>query len=428
MRIAYLSAGAAGMYCGACLHDNTLAAVLQAMGHETALIPTYTPMRTDETDVSLDRVFFGALNIYLQQKLVLFRRLPRLVNRLLDHPGLLGWVARFSSTEGRDLGGLTLSMLRGEEGNQRRELERLVDWLERSFQPDVMHLSNSLFVGLVPALKRVLGIPVICSVQGEDAFLDDLPAACRGKIVKEMRRHAPNVDAFVANSRYYAGYMASLLEIPAGRMHRIHLGLKLDGHGGGRSSGGPAPFTVGYMARICPDKGLHLLVEAFRGLAVECGRDAVRLRVAGYLGARDRAYFHRLVQRIRSWGLEGSFEYLGEVDRQEKIAFLGGLDVLSVPTTYREPKGLFVLEALANGTPVVQPAHGAFPELLDLTGGGILCEPGSAASLQRALRDLQSDPALRRELGRRGRESVHRRFSDRRMGEQTLELYRTVLA
>src|SRR5204863_1610557 len=132
MRIAYITAGAAGMYCGSCLHDNTLVATLQAQGHEAILIPTYTPIRTDETDVSQKRVFLGGINVYLQQKLALFRHTPWFFDRLLDSPRLLRWVSRFAvKTQAAELGELTVSMLQGEHGRQRKEFDKLLRWLQR---------------------------------------------------------------------------------------------------------------------------------------------------------------------------------------------------------------------------------------------------------------------------------------------------------
>ena len=154
----------------------------------------------------------------------------------------------------------------------------------------------------------------------------------------------------------------------------------------------------------------------------------MRLRVAGYLGERDRRYLEDLEARIAGWGLSGFYERVGEVDREEKIRFLQSLDVLSVPTVYREPKGLFVLEALANGVPVVQPRHGAFPEMIEATGGGLLVEPDSPEDLARGIETLLRDPGLRRELGRRGREAVHARFHDRAEAEGTLRVYERLLA
>ena len=129
-----------------------------------------------------------------------------------------------------------------------------------------------------------------------------------------------------------------------------------------------------------------------------------------------------------AWGLAEQFDYAGELDRAGKIEFLRGLDVFSMPATYREPKGLPVLGALACGVPFVGPAHGVFPELAEATGGGLLAKPNDPQALADALARLVSDARLREELGRRGHEAVHRDFTAARMAEETLEIFRRILA
>ncbi|MFQ5743100.1 MAG: glycosyltransferase family 4 protein [Acidobacteriota bacterium] len=425
MRIAYITAGAAGMYCGSCLHDNTLAAALQRMGHDVALIPTYTPIRTDETDVSIGRVFYGALNVYLEQKLALFRHAPAAVHWLFDRPALLNWVSGHGvSVDPHDLGELTLSVLQGEKGRQRRELEELIGWLKSSFSPDLVHITNSMFLGLGGPIKRDLGVPVVCSVQGEDIFLEDLIEPYKNQVHQLLCAHANDVDGIIATSRFYADFMAEYLHIAQKNIRVVRLGIKLEGHGEGPEKPAGRPFVVGYLARVCPPKGLHLLVEAFRDLANRVGREEVELRVAGYVSKGDRRYLDGIRDRVVAWGLGDSFEYIGEVNRAEKIEFLQGLDALSVPTTYKEPKGLFVLEALANGVPVVEPRHGAFPELIEATGGGLLVEPDSPSSLAAALATLRENPALRSQLGQQGRRVVEKLYSDSVMAEATLKIYR----
>ena len=428
MKIAYIAAGAGGMYCGTCLHDNTLAAALQRRGHDVALVPTYTPMRTDEPGVSIDRVFFGAVNVYLQQKIAPLRRLP-LFDRLLDRPGLLRQAARMGgSTDPTSLGDLTLSVLKGEDGFQARELAKLAAWLRDDFRPEVVHLTNSMFAGFARTLKRELGVPVLCSLQGEDLFLDQLREPWKKKVFAVLRERARDVDAFLVNSRWYGDTMAEYLGVEPERMRVVPLGVSLDGYERDGAPGAPAdpgdhrPLTIGYLARICPEKGLHALVEAFH-LLTESEPGPVRLAVAGWLGERDRAYFKEIQEKIAGWGLSSFFEYAGEVDREGKLRFLQGLDILSVPTTYREPKGLFVLEALASGVPVVQPRHGSFPEMIEATGGGVLVEPGSAEALADGLRSLLRDPEKRRALGQQGREAVHARFGDATMADRTLAVY-----
>ena len=425
MKIAYITAGAAGMYCGSCIHDNTLAAALIAMGHDVALMPTYTPTRTDEHDVSMDRVFYGAINVFLEQKSALFQRLPGPLHRFLDRPRLLDWVSgRGVSIDAKQLGDMTLSVARGESGNQRRELEELVAWLRDDFHPDIVHITNSMFLGLAAPLKRELDVPVLCSLQGEDIFLDDLAEPFKSQVHGQLQAHAREVDGLVATCYDYADFMADYLAVARDTVHVVPLGIKLDGHRGApampRTEG---PFVIGYLARICPEKGLHDLVEAVALLAQRHGKEAVRLQVAGYLGKRDEDYFGALRERIAELGLDDVFHYTGEVDREQKIAFLQGLDALSVPTVYKDPKGLFVLEALANGVPVVQPAHGSFPEMIEATGGGLLSRPGSTESLAGQLEALMRDPARRHQLGTAGAAAVRERFSDGAMAETTLAVY-----
>jgi glycosyltransferase involved in cell wall biosynthesis len=112
-----------------------------------------------------------------------------------------------------------------------------------------------------------------------------------------------------------------------------------------------------------------------------------------------------------------------EIDRATKIAFLRSLHVLSVPAVYREPKGLYVLEALANGVPVVEPDHGSFPEMIRETGGGILVAPDSPESLADGLYALMEDPERRRALGRAGQVAVREQHGSEIAAARIVELY-----
>ena len=425
MKIAYIAAGAAGMYCGTCIHDNTLAAALQRKGHEVALIPTYTPIRTDEADVSIDRVFYGGINVYLQQKSALFRHTPWMLDRLFDSHSLLNGLSRFSaSTSAKDLGRLTVSVLQGEEGQQKKELAKLVKWLKDAYQPDLVQLTNSMFVGFAREMKKALGVPILCALQGEDIFLEDLIEPYKSQAIRLLQARASDVDGYIAPCQYYADFMAEYLDIPADKVDVVNLGLNLSEHGVHRKNLAETPFVIGYLARICPEKGLHLLVDAFYRLTNQVGLDKIQLKVAGYLGKKDEPYLEQLVKQIEAWGLSDAFDYWGEVDRHQKIDFLNSLHALSVPTTYKESKGLFILEALANGVPVVQPRHGTFPEFIAATSGGVLVEPESPNAIAEGISQLMTDRGYREQLGQQGKEAVHRGFSDDLMAEATLAVYR----
>ena len=415
------------MICGNCLRDNALAAALLELGHDVQLIPTYTPIRTDEEDVSLGRVFYGGINVYLQQKYFFFRRTPSFFDRLFDQRWLLRLAARFAvKTTPQALGELTVSVVEGTEGRHKKELEKLIEWLGQT-RPEVVHLTNTLLAGIAPAVKRQLGCPVCCSLQGEDFFLANLPAPHKERAFDLVRQRGASVDAFIAPCRDHAEAMAPHLGVSPETVHVVMPGISLEGFEP-KPKVDPREFVVGYLARICPEKGLHLLAEAVRLLTQKRGSSGprLRLRVAGWLGPEHRDYLDRIEQQVEKWGLEANFEYLGSIGREQKLRFLGSLDALCVPVTYRAPKGLYVLEALASGVPVVQPRLGVFPELIERTGGGLLFEPGNVEDLVRSLERLIDNRAEGQRMGQHGRQVVYQRFHSRRVAEETLAVYETL--
>jgi glycosyltransferase involved in cell wall biosynthesis len=423
MRVAFLAAGAANMYCGSCIRDNRVVATLRARGRDVLLIPLYTPLRLDEPDVSTGRVFYGGVNVYLQQKSALFRYTPWLLDRMFDSPGLIRRLSRrASAVRAEDLGELTVSMLRGEHGQQRKELNKLIVGL-RKLKPDLINLPDLMFVGIAGALKRALNVPIVCTLSGEDLFTSQLPEPHRSDSYRLIREGAQHIDRFLSITRYYARFASEHFGIPSKRVSVSPLGVPVDDQ---PPADPPPPLTIGYLARICPEKGLANLADAFIALRREGRR--CRLRIAGYLGPADQPYFDAVWDRLRSAGALDAVEHVGEVEFAEKQAFLRGVHVLSVPTVYHEAKGLYVLEALAAGTPVVQPNHGSFPELIEQTGGGILYDPDAPGALAAGLARVMDDTALRRGCGRRGYNAVRASFTSEHMADSTWSLYERVLS
>lgn len=415
------------MYCGSCLRDNSLATELIRRGHDVILLPVYTPTLTDEANVSQDRVFFGGISVYLEQYVPLFRKTPRWLDRLWDSRPLLDLASRRSlSTSPKMLGEMTVSMLKGENGYQLKEIEKFLEWLKNEPPPDVISLPYTLLLGLAKPLKAALNRPILCTLQGEDLFLDGLLEPYRGEAHDLIRRHSKDVDAFIAVSNYYAEFMPGYLGIPREKIQVVPLGINLQGFElkKERSSG---PFTVGYFARIAPEKGLHQLVEAYKILRQKMNVSDARLEVAGYLGPEHANYLKEIEKKIKDWGFESEFRYHGALDRRQKIDFLQTLDVLSVPTVYREPKGVFLLEAMACGVPVVQPRHGAFPEILEKTGGGILVEPDDPESVAAGIHRLYKDPSLAKELSANGFHGVRSHYSVERSADRAIEAYESVV-
>ena len=402
MKITLLTAGTGSYYCGACMRDNALARELIARGHETHLVPMYLPLQLDEERVDeVTPVFFGGINVYLQQKYGIFRVMPRWMDRLFNGKGLLRAVAKRSHlTSAKEQGEMTCLMLRLEESNLGKEVDKLVEWLERDGRPDVVVLSNALLAGLICELKKRLQVPVVCTFQGEDSFLDGLPDPWSGEAWKEMAKRVADADALIAPSAYYATVMEKRLGLERGAIEVIPNGINLAGYEMAKEGG-----RIGYLARMCHAKGLGLLVDAF----IHLNDPSLRLAVAGTMGGGDGVYVAGLQKKLKKAGLEDCVEWLPNLDRDEKAEFLQSLSVFSVPVTYPEAFGLYLIEAMACGVPVVMPNASAFPEIVEEAGCGILVEPNSSKDLARGIREMLGNPD-RRQMGEKGRRAVEDRY------------------
>ncbi|MGH9768889.1 MAG: glycosyltransferase family 4 protein, partial [Blastocatellia bacterium] len=429
MKVLYITAGAAGMYCGSCLRDNALATELIKQGHDVTLLPLYTPTLTDEPNVSSAKTFFGGISVYLEQHSPIFRRTPRWLDKIWDSQLALKAASKRSIAVDPDsLSELTISILKGERGNQGKEIGKLVDWLKTqpsSNAPGVIDMQNSMLIGLAKPIKEATGRPVCCTLQGEDLFLDGMREPYRSQALELIHEHAKYVDAFIAVSDYYADFMAFYLGIPREKIHVVPLGINLKDYEAINAPLRPRDngnFTVGYFARIAPEKGLRVLAEAYRLLRKRDDFPPARLEVAGYLAPEHKGYLREIESEIRQWGLAGEFHYHGALEREAKLRFFQNIDVLSIPTTYAEAKGLSVLEAMASGVPVVQPNRGSFPEIIERTGGGLLCEPNDAASLADAIYSLWKNPEQANDLAKRGAAGVREHYTVSQMASRALEV------
>ncbi len=406
MKFVYLTAGAAGMFCGSCMLDNALARELIRQGHETLLVPVYTPIRTDEEDVSIDRVFLGGVNVFLQQKFPWLNYLPKWVDAVLNQPWLIRKLtANAGKTSPKLLGALTVSMLKGTQGSQRKEVVRLCNWLEQDIQPDVLLLTNLLIGGCIPEFKRRFRSPVMVILQGDDIFLDSLPEPFRQQSVDAMRRLVSAVDVFIVHSRDYGQRMAELLQIPNGKWHVVPLGIDtrdFEKQAATQREG----FTIGYFARMSPEKGLHHLVDAFIELSKRSENAGLKLLMAGWMGPQHASFWAEQQLKLNRANLNDRWSYRGALERPKKLDFFRQIDLLSVPTTYQEPKGLFVLEAAAAGIPYVQPNHGAFPELHERLQSGWLFPAGDQQAyveqLQTAIDSLRGQVNLQDHANAKG--------------------------
>ena len=396
MNLVQITPGAGGMYCGNCFRDNALVAALRQRGHEVLMVPLYLPMTLDEESQATGvPTFFGGINVYLQQQSAFFRRAPQWLHSLLDSPVLLKFAAGRAA---------------------------------KTRAADVVMLSNAMLVGLARKLKAEQGCKIVCNLQGEDAFLDAMPSPHREQVWALLAERCRDCDLFIAPSRYFGDTMAKRLNLPADKVKVVFNGISLDGYGDkghvtgdtGASGAALSPVTchpsptLGYFARMCREKGLDLLVETFIELKRRKAVPNLKLKVGGGCGPGDEPLVAQLKKHLRRAGCLDDVEFHPNLTREQKVAFLQSLTVFSVPALYGEGFGLYLIEALAAGVPVVQPRHAAFPELVEATGGGVIAE-ANAAALAAAIESLLLDPARLKALGEAGRRAVGGRFTIEQM-------------
>jgi glycosyltransferase involved in cell wall biosynthesis len=321
-------------------------------------------------------------------------------------------------------------MLRGDEGFQARELDELIAWLRTQAKPDVVCLSNALLVGMARKLKSELGAPVVCMLQGEVDYLDALLPEYRAQCWKLLSERAKDVELFGAASRYFGDLMTNRLRLAPDRVKVVYNGINLQGFGDSRTPKADvkdrAP-VLGYFARMCPEKGLDVLVDAYIQLRQRDRIKDLRLRIGGGCGAGDEPFVKSLRQRLNERGYLQDTEFCPNLDRAAKVEFLQSLSVFSVPVRCTEAFGLYAVEAMAAGVPVVQPRTGAFPEIIEATGGGVTYD-GESGALVDALEELLSNRERARSLGEIGRRAALEKFSAEAMARTVLDFYQDAVS
>lgn len=423
MKVVQIVPGSGGtFYCQNCMRDAALVQALRRQGADVVMVPMYLPMFTDDNPVKEDTpVFFGGINVWLQQQVPLFRKTPRWLDRLFDSSWMLRRAASMEgTTSAQDLGPMTLSMLEGTEGNQRKEVERLVDWLVQHEKPDLIHLSNALLIGLAPALKAAIDVPIVCTLQDEDWWLDEINAPYDESCWQAIRDRVSCIDRFVAVSQWFADKMRVRLSLSDEHLAVIHVGVDLSGFK-------PAaldldPPVLGYLSRMNEALGLGRLVDAFMALKKIEGLERLKLKATGGAVGEDLQYIRHQKIRLEEAGLMHDAEFVEDFGREQRLKFLESLSVMCVPVEQGEAFGSFIIESMAAGVPVVQPKAGAFPELIEATGGGVIYDDPVST-----LKELLLDPDRLRELGNKGRDAVHARFGIETMAGNMMDLYHDIL-
>ncbi|MCP4727966.1 MAG: glycosyltransferase family 4 protein [bacterium] len=428
MKIVYVVPGSGGtFYCQNCMRDNELIKSLKANGIEIHTVPMYLPISIDNHEKIDDTpIFYGAINIYLKEKLSIYRRAPLWLEKIFDSQPMLRYAAKKSgSTRASGLEEMTISMLMGEDGRQASELDHLITFLEKNIKPDIVHLSNALLLGLARRLKNDLGAKVICSLQDENEWIDPMSDEYQKKIWGLMAEKAADVDLFVAASKYYSEKSKKLLKIREENINVVYDGINMDGYE--KSSLPFDPPVLGFLCRMSEYFGLGIIIEAFISLKQKPQFADLKLCLTGGYTTDDKIFVDDMLNKLSGYGYEKDVQIFEDFSRENRIKFLKSLTLLSVPVPTGEAFGTYQLEALAAGVPIAQPNIGGYPEFVESTGGGIIYEPNNAESLAKALASLLSNPDHVRKLGAQGNQAVREKYSMKDITNNIINLYRGIM-
>ncbi len=426
MHVVHIIPGSGGsFYCGNCLRDSTIVDSLRQTGIEVTKIPMYLPLFSDKHDLADVPVFYGAISIYLKQILPAFRKAPPWIDRLFNSGPALKLAAHMSgSTSAKGLEDMTISMLLGEEGKQRQELDHLVDWMAEHGKPDVVHLSNALLLGLARRIKEKLDAVVVCSLQDEDQWIDAMDEDFQKKTWDLMSERARDVDAFFSVSKYYRDRMHREMNIPSEMLHTIHIGIDPDAYT--YISSAEKEPAIGFISRMCRENGFEVLLEAFFLLKKQTGFESLKLIVTGGSTGDDQSFLRKVRRKIKKSGLGGDIIFHKDFEGDGRQEFFRKVSVISVPVLKGEAFGLYLLESMASGVPVVQPKLGAFPEIVELSGGGVIYEPNKPEVLAHALGDLLGNPEQLSKLSLDARRGVEEHFNIQTQASKTVAVYNNI--
>jgi len=426
MKIVYLITGSGGsFYCGNCYRDMIyLRAIRKVPGIQASAIPLYLPPEDDVVESGMDKnVFFGAISMYLREKVPFLKNMPVFFDKIVDSGPMLRMAAkRAGTTSSEGLEDMTLNMIKGENAFPEKELQRLVDYLCKDGKPDVIHLSNALIIGLARQLKRKIDVKIVCSLLNEDDWTIEMAEPYQSKAWSLIARESPNVDAFLTPSEYYKKFFISKTGIEDRRFHVVPLGLDPDHEilSVAKKDNWPA---IGYFCRINAHNGFDKLVDAFIKLKSQDTLPGLTLHVSGGYTGTDKSFITEQIRKVKEAGLKSFIRIYPEFHGNSKQQFFSNIDVMSVPVRKYDGYGLYLLEANAAGVPVVQPATGAFPEIVAKTGGGITYSGDDIDGLTEALNNMLNNKVLMTELGTKGKENVLKELSLERMSSNLSIVY-----
>jgi glycosyltransferase involved in cell wall biosynthesis len=428
MKIAFLITGSGGsFYCSNCYRDMLyFRAVKKTPGVTASAIPLYLPPEKIYREEGFDaNVFFGAISLYLRERVSFLEQMPTFMDKILDSPPLLKIAARRAGTTRTEgLEDITLNMINGAHSSRDKEVARLVKYLVASGKPDVIHLSNALIIGLARQIKKLLDVKIVCSLQNEDDWINDMAEPFQSQAWKMIGEEAANVDAFISPSIYYKDFFTARTGLSGNNIHTVPSGIEIPLFTESRKIN--TEPAIGFFSRVSYHNGFDKIADAFVALKKQEPFKNLTLHVCGGYTSDDKPFIAEQIRKIKESGFKSSVKIYPEFIGSSKQDFLNSIDVMSVPVRKYDAYGLYILESNAAGIPVVQPSTGAFPEILGRTGGGILYQNDTVTELSDNIARLLNDKKLAAGLGEKGKVNVREKLTLEHMASQLQMVYKTI--
>lgn len=420
MKVLFIRPGSGdSYYCGNCFRDNLQALALRKAGHEVIIMPLYLPLKrnTFQGDVPL---FFPATTFYVEQKMFGNHKMPSWMKRMLGSDALLDMASLLSgTTTAEGMEDMTLSMIEGEGLAFEENVRQLIEWIKQTEKPDIIQLSTSLLLGIAKKLKEATDIPIVCSLQDEEVWIDSLKPKFVAKAWQGVLANAKYVDRFITTSHYYQQTVMSKLP-QLGHVDVIYPGIDVTKY---QSGDFPTDPTIGFFYRMNELDGLDILADAFVLLKQRGSVPNLKLRIGGGYMSPDKKLVKQVKRILEPYTADVVLEESYDLD--EHANFYRQITVLSVPLRFQEGVGLYLCEAFAAGRPAVEPNTGSFAEIVG--EAGLIYEPNDPLHLADALEKMLTDKQLYAQCRENALAMVKVRYDDKLLAKRLEGLYNDII-
>jgi len=418
MKILLIIPGSGDMfYCGNCFRDNLYAQALRRAGQDVMIMPLYLPL-TDRAFRADTPLFFPATSYYVAQKFFGKGKMPRLAERILDFPFMLRLASSFSgATSAKGMEQMTLSMIKGDDRNFSKQTEKLIHWIVNHDRPDVIHLSSSMLIGIAKAIKNSINIPVVCSLQDEELWIDSLENQYACEAWEAIRMGMGYVDRFVASSEFYRS--VALNKIPEiGEIDVVYPGVHVEKYAALHY---PEEPVIGFFYRMSHENGLDIVAQAFVKLKREQEIPNLKLKIGGGYTNENKRFVNRIRKILKPHMNDVIWSDSYNLD--EHATFYKDISLICVPVRFNEAAGLYLCEAFAAGKPAVAPDTGSFGEIAE--NAGVLYAPNDSEHLAKTLRKILTINDVYEKCKESAVLLARERYNDRITAENLLKIYST---